>query len=145
MSIQIASLTWSDGASIAGVVAASAGVIALLVSVVGYVRSRLRTHREREVAVAESFKEIVRGLSDENENQRFASAVLLRRFFDRRSEYGAYLPFSADVVSVIAAVLRGEPVGHLQKLLADGLAYAPSLKKADLQNAKLAKRLSQQR
>ena len=35
MSNQIESLTWSDGASIAGVVAASAAVVALLVSVIG--------------------------------------------------------------------------------------------------------------
>jgi hypothetical protein len=40
-------------------------------------------------------------------------------------------------VYVAAAILREEHTGNLQKLLADGLAYAPTLERADLQRTNL--------
>jgi hypothetical protein len=42
-------------------------------------------------------------------------------------------------VAVIAALLRNTPTGELQKLLADGLAYASGLQGADLQECNLSR------
>jgi hypothetical protein len=80
----------------------------------------------------------VRGLGSESEVERVASAALTRRFFDRESEFGAGgLPYAGDALRVVAAVLRSEPAGTTQKLLADGLRWAPSLAYSDFQRANL--------
>jgi len=86
----------------------------------------------------------VSALASDDAERRLAGAVLLRRFFDRSSELGVRdllgrrrTPYAEEALSVIAAVLRGLPSGDLQKLLADGLAYAPTLKGADLQRTNL--------
>src|SRR6185437_6689317 len=72
------------------------------------------------------------------EVDRLAGAVLLRRFFDPLTEYGlTHLPYADESINVIAAILRTEKTGVVQKLLADGLAHAPSLEGADLQGANL--------
>jgi hypothetical protein len=52
----------------------------------------------------------------------------------RRPRWSAY---ARDALAVIAGVLREQPGGNFQKLLADGLTYAPSLVKADLQGTNL--------
>lgn len=66
------------------------------------------------------------------------SAALLPRFFDSKSEFGAGgAPYAADALKVGAAVLRSEPTGAVQKLLADGLASARVLDGADFQRANL--------
>jgi uncharacterized protein YjbI with pentapeptide repeats len=51
-----------------------------------------------------------------------------------RPRWSAY---ARDALAVIAGVLREQPTGNFQKLLADGLTYAPSLVKADLQGTNL--------
>jgi uncharacterized protein YjbI with pentapeptide repeats len=68
-----------------------------------------------------------------------AAAILLRRFFDARSEQGtADLPYADDAVNVIAGLLRGCETGPIQKVLADGLRYAPCLAHTDLQGCNLS-------
>jgi uncharacterized protein YjbI with pentapeptide repeats len=49
------------------------------------------------------------------------------------------LPYAADAVDVIVAILRNQPPGNFQKLLADALTRAPKqlLVRADLQRANL--------
>ena len=73
---------------------------------------------------------------------RIASAILLRRFFDKKSELGTGgTPFAADSVQVIAALLKTQQTCNFQKVLADSLRYAPieCLEKIDLQKANLSK------
>jgi hypothetical protein len=67
-----------------------------------------------------------------------AGAVLLRRFFDRRTEQGAAgTPYVKEAIEVIAGMLREEQPPRVQKVLADGLRYAIDLRKADLQHCNL--------
>jgi hypothetical protein len=115
----------------------------LVVAAFGYVGYQKR--RDRLAAIRKTFDEVIGSLAADNEEHRLASAILLRRFFDKTSELGLRTwlppgrkaPYAQEAVSVIAAVLRGLETGNLQKLLADGLAYAPDLKGADLQRTNL--------
>lgn len=67
-----------------------------------------------------------------------AGAVLLRRFFDRRTEQGARgRPYVREAIEVMAGMLREEQPVRVQKVLADGLRYARELQGADLQNCDL--------
>ena len=126
------------GVSVSITSAVVAAVVAIL-GVTGY-----QNRRARLSAVRNAFNDVVAGLGSDDTRQQLAAAVLLRRFFDRSSELGIRdlvgrrrSPYSDEALSVMAAVLRGLPSGDLQKLLADGLAYAPTLERADLQRTNL--------
>lgn len=98
----------------------------------------IKSRTEKMTLIGEAFRLVVAGLASDREVDRLAAAVLLRRFFDPLTEYGVKdLPYSNESINVIAAMLRTLPTGVLQKLLADGLAYAPSLEGVDLQAANL--------
>lgn len=114
-------------------------LVALLATVLGLGQYlRFRSRREKQEAVGRAFSEVVKGLGSESEVERLASAALTRRFFDRESEFGVGgLPYADDAVRVVAAVLRSEPAGTTQKLLGDGLRWAPSLAYGDFQRANL--------
>ena len=115
----------------------------LLVTVFGYIGYQNR--RARLTAIQQVFNDAIDSLAADDEKRRLAGAILLRRFFDERSElglrtlmpFGRRAPYAFEAVSVIAAVLRDLEGGNFQKLLADGLAYAPDLKGADLQKTNL--------
>ena len=97
-----------------------------------------RSRRDRAAAVGQSFVEAVDALASNDRVKQLAAAILLRRFFDRRTEQGAAgAPYQQESIAVIAALLRATETGQFQKLLADGLAYAPSLRYADLQGCNL--------
>jgi uncharacterized protein YjbI with pentapeptide repeats len=97
-----------------------------------------RTKRDRISLVGQAFSSTVEGLSSDAETKQMAAAILLRRFFDKGTEQGAPgTPYEHEAVAVIAALLRNTETGELQKLLADGLAYASSLRGADLQKCNL--------
>lgn len=126
------------GTSVSITSAVVAAVVALL-GVLGY-----QNRRARLSAVRGAFNDVVTGLASDDTRQQLAAAVLLRRFFDSSSELGVRdflgrrrCPYSGEALSVMAAVLRGLPHGDLQKLLGDGLAYAPTLERADLQRTNL--------
>jgi uncharacterized protein YjbI with pentapeptide repeats len=98
-----------------------------------------RGRRDRLALVGQSFSETVDALSSKDEIKQLAAAILLRRFFDRKTEQGtAGAPYQQEAIRVIAALLRATETSQFQKLLADGLAYAPSLKWADLQECNLS-------
>jgi Pentapeptide repeats (8 copies) len=98
-----------------------------------------RTRRDRLTLVGQAFAETVDSLASKDPVKQLAAAILLRRFFDRRTEQGtAGAPYQEEAIRVIAALLRATETSQLQKLLADGLAYAPSLRGADLQHCNLA-------
>ena len=99
-----------------------------------------RTRRDRISLVGQAFNSTVEGLSSDAEAKKLAAAILLRRFFDRETEQGAAgTPYEHEAVAVIAALLRNTQTGELQKLLADGLGYASSLQRADLQECNLSR------
>lgn len=114
-------------------------VFALVAAVLGLGQYwRFRSRRDKQEAIGRAFADAVKGLGADSPVERVASAALTRRFFDRESEYGLRgLPYASHAVRVISAVLRSEPTGPTQKLLADGLREAPSLSKVDLQRANL--------
>jgi Pentapeptide repeats (8 copies) len=97
-----------------------------------------RSRRERATAVGQAFAATVDALASTDPARQFAGAILLRRFFDQRTEQGeGDSPYEKEAVAVIAALLRDIAAGNLQKLLADGLGYAPTLEHADLQRCNL--------
>lgn len=94
--------------------------------------------RDKLASVRQDFEKVVKALASDKEVDRLAAAILLRRFFDPTTEAGAgNAPFAAETIDVIAAILRTQDSGSFQKVLADGLRYAPSLRWADLQRTNL--------
>lgn len=116
-------------------------VVALLAGVLGVLKYfDYRTHRDRISLVGQAFNSTVEGLSSDASEKKLAAAILLRRFFDEETEQGAAgTPYEREAVAVIAALLRNTQTGELQKLLADGLAYASNLQGADLQQCNLSR------
>jgi Pentapeptide repeats (8 copies) len=98
-----------------------------------------RSRRDRMAIVGQTFSSTIEGLASNTEAKQLAAAILLRRFFDATTEQGAVgAPYGREAIAVIAALLRETETGELQKLLADGLGYAPTLRRADLQRCNLA-------
>lgn len=132
-----------SAAGLIDLLASLAGVGALVLTAGMYVEFQRR--RDKLTAIRDAFEITVRDLASTEETQRLATAILLRRFFDEKSELGIRstfhrqrsAPYAQEALNVMAAVLRGLETGNFQKLLADGLAYAPDLRKADLQRANL--------
>jgi hypothetical protein len=116
-----------------------ASVTAVLGAAVGILKYfQILSRREKMALVRDAFASVVKSLASTVEVERLAGAILLRRFFDRRTEVGiASAPYTKEVVNVIASVLRSQETGTLQKVLVDSLAYAPSLRHADLQKTNL--------
>lgn len=118
-------------------VAVIGGLLTAILTILKYFSERSR--REKASTVGKAFSSTVDGLSAPEQTKQLAAAVLLRRFFDPHAEQGASgQPYQREAVSVIAALLRNTPTGELQKLLADGLAYAKSLAGVDLQHCNLS-------
>jgi uncharacterized protein YjbI with pentapeptide repeats len=116
------------------------GIIGSLVTVSASVLGVLnfQRRRDRDAAAGAAFKDIVTSLASDNLTLQMASAILLRRFFDSDSEQGAgHLPYANEAAAVIAGLLREAKTGPVQKVLADGLRYAPTLAEADLQGCNL--------
>lgn len=129
-------------ATVTSLISAAAAAIAALIAILGALGYQNR--RARLSAIRAAFNDVVASLASADDRQQLAAAVLLRRFFDKDSELAVRgilgrrrVPYAEEALSVMAAVLRGLPSGELQKLLADGLAYAPTLEKADLQRTNL--------
>ncbi|MDQ0948482.1 hypothetical protein QFZ24_002405 [Streptomyces phaeochromogenes] len=108
------------------------------VSVLGVLNFQRK--QDRSAAVGSAFREIVESLASDNKTQQMAAAILMRRFFDGNSEQGAgRTPYASEAVAVIAGLLREAETDQIQKVLADGLRFAPSLSRADLQGCNLAR------
>ena len=130
------------GVDVGGTVSTVSIVLGALVAVLGVVGYQNR--RAKLSTVRSAFNDAVTALAAEDSERRLAGAILLRRFFDRTSELGIRdalgrrrAPYETEAQSVMAAVLRELPAGDLQKLLADGLAHARTLERADLQRTNL--------
>jgi hypothetical protein len=108
----------------------------IVVSILGVLHFQGR--RDKAASVGSAFRNITDDLASDNATRRMAAAVVIRRFFDVRSEQGlGRTPYAKEALSVIAGLLRSEEAGHVQKALADSLRDAPSLKGADLQGCNL--------
>lgn len=117
-------------------VAITGGFLAAALGVLRYFN--YRTRRDRIAAVGESFALTVEALASDNVTKRMAAAVMLRRFFDRRTEQGsAGAPYLKETIEIIAGMLREPQTARLQKVLADGLRFAANLRGADLQGCDL--------
>jgi uncharacterized protein YjbI with pentapeptide repeats len=117
-------------------VAVVGGLLTAIVALMTY--SSARSRREKVTVIGKAFSSTVDALSAPEKTKQLAAAVLLRRFFDPHAEQGASgQPYQREAVAVIAALLRNSPSADLQKLLADGLAYADSLAGVDLQHCDL--------
>jgi hypothetical protein len=117
-----------------------ASLITALVAVVGSVLAvtKYLSRRDKQLAAQQAFRTVLDSLSSTVEHQRLGGAILLRRFFDPKTELGeGGTPYAREAVDVIAALLRETETGNFQKLLADGLLYASSLESADLQRTNL--------
>jgi uncharacterized protein YjbI with pentapeptide repeats len=126
-------MTASEAQVWVGIVGSLVTVIVSVLGVLGFQR-----RRDRSAAVGAEFRTVVDALASHNATQRMAAAIMLRRFFSARSEQGAaHLSYSGEAVAVIAGLLRDVKPGQFQKLLADGLRYAPSLRGTDLQGCDL--------
>jgi len=117
-----------------------ASLITAFVAVVGSVLAvtKYLSRRDKQLAAQQAFRTVLDSLSSTVEHQRLGGAILLRRFFDPKTELGeGGMPYAREAVNVIAALLRETETGNFQKLLADGLLYASSLESADLQRTNL--------
>jgi len=129
-------MTIAELRDLAAALTAISGVVGGLLGVFKYFQ--YKTRRDKLLSVGEAFHGVVKSLASDVEVERIAGAIRLRRFFDPETELGiAGTPYADDAVNVIAGVLRTQRTGTFQKLLADGLAYAPSLRRADLQRTNL--------
>jgi hypothetical protein len=122
------------------VITAVVGALVALLGLLGF-----QNQRAKLAGIRAAFDTVIADLASTDKERQLAGAVLLRRFFDPESELSirswrgrGRSPYSGEALSVMAAVLRGMPAGDLQKLLADSLAFAPTLEKADLQRTNLA-------
>jgi uncharacterized protein YjbI with pentapeptide repeats len=118
------------------VVGVVGGFLAALLGILKYFN--YRSKRDIRAAVGESFASTVDRIASDNDTVRMTGAVLLRRFFDEKTEQGAAgTPYIKEAIEVIAGMLRAEQLPAIQKVLADGLHYANDLRGADLQNCNL--------
>ncbi len=114
-----------------------AGTLFTIYKIIGKYQKNLII-KEHEIYIKELFESTVSKLSSTNISEKLASAILLRRFFDDKIAEGiGGAPLADEAINTIAAILRGEKTSDFQKLLADGLKYAPSLESSDLQKANL--------
>lgn len=101
-------------------------------------QERERVVRQGLEAIRHEFEQVIDMISADDLAHRRAAAILLRRFFDEDAEQGGrQTPYAKEALDVMSALLRGAEADAVQKLLADGLAYAPTLEDADLQETNL--------
>jgi uncharacterized protein YjbI with pentapeptide repeats len=127
-----------EAADLQGWVAVVGALGAAVLGILKYFN--LKGRREQSAEAGAAFATTIDALGSAEEPKRMAGAILLRRFFDHATEQGGrHAPYANEAIGVIAALLRGTESGTFQKILADGLAYAPSLVNADLQSCNLQK------
>ncbi len=133
--------TWFGSSQFGNFFQATGPILGVLMAATyGMFAKHIKKEKLQTIGIA--FKDTVVGLSSDSNEVRLASAILLRRFFDEKSELGVgNTPFAKTAVSVIAAVLKRAQTSDFQKVLSDSLRYAPinCLKGNDFQRANLSK------
>src|SRR5215813_13154551 len=120
-----------NAATITAIAATFTGVLGIL----KYFNYRSRQDELR--LIANDFHAVVAALRSDAHIERMAGAISLRRFFDAKAESGKHTPYRKEAIDVTTAILRGQITSDFQKLLADGLAFALNLHRADLQKTNL--------
>jgi len=111
---------------------------AILAGILGILKYfNYRSRQDELRLVANDFHAVVAALRSDVLIERMAGAILLRRFYDADTESGKGTPYLKEALDVTTAILRGQVTSDFQKLLADGLSFAPSLYRADLQKTNL--------
>jgi uncharacterized protein YjbI with pentapeptide repeats len=133
-----------SASSVQAWVAIVGGILTAVVGLLQYFR--YRSKRDRMASVGTAFSATVESLKSDDEIERMAAAVLLRRFLERGTEQGGRgRPYKSETIEVIAGILRSlqtdedkdKEKHNFQKVLADGLRYARDLTSADLQRCNL--------
>jgi uncharacterized protein YjbI with pentapeptide repeats len=119
----------------AGMVTSITAVLAGILAILKYFNYRSRQDELRLVAA--DFHAVVAALRSDALIERMAGAISLRRFYDATAESGKDTPYRNEALGVTTAILRGQATSDFQKLLADGLGFAGSLYRADLQKTNL--------
>lgn len=97
--------------------------------------------KESKRFIGSAFRETVEGLSSDRKEIRIASAIILRRFLDKHSEFGiGGAPFRHEAISVAISLLKNADTDDVQKLLCEIIRVSEPewLKDLDLQNANLS-------
>ena len=114
---------------------AFAAVLGGVLAILKYFNYRSRQDELRLVGA--DFHAVVAALRSDALIERMAGAISLRRFYDQRAESGKHTPYRKEALDITTAILRGQVTSDFQKLLADGLAFAGNLYRADLQKTNL--------
>lgn len=127
-----------------GLGTACVGLVTAIVAITKYFNYRSKQDEQRllegdQRLVKQSFDTVIASLRSKSLIERMAGAIILRRFYDSNTEMGTggNALYWKVAVGVTAAILRDQKTSNFQKVLADGLAFAPNLIRADLQNANL--------
>ena len=119
----------------AGTITSVAALVAGILGILKYFNYRSRQDELR--LIANDFHAVVAALRSDAHIERMAGAISLRRFYDAKAESGKHTPYRKEALGVTTAILRGQVTSDFQKLLADGLAFAVNLHRADLQKTNL--------
>ncbi len=88
--------------------------------------------------IRKSFEDTIRGLYSDNITERIGSAILLRRYLNRKNREGRMsVSYKSETLNVIASLLKIEKCSEFQKTLADSLSYAYDMSYIDLQYANI--------
>ncbi len=109
-------------------------VIALLAYIVALIYQYFAEKEIRE-NLRQAFDDTTKGLFSEKLSERICSAILLRRFLNKKNKEGrGKNSYRMEAVNVIASLLKIEKCGVLQKTLADSLSYIENIDEFDFQN-----------
>ncbi len=109
-------------------------VIALLAYIVALIYQYFAEKEIRE-NLRQAFDDTTKGLFSEKLSERICSAILLRRFLNKKNKEGrGKNSYRMEAVNVIASLLKIEKCGVLQKTLADSLSYIEKIDEFDFQN-----------
>ncbi len=102
---------------------------------------RITTSKENieiKEGIRKSFEDTVKGLYSVNETERISSAILLRRYLNKRNREGRKsVLYKIEALNVISSLLKIEKCSEIQKTLGDSLSYTINIDKLDLQYTNL--------
>ncbi len=88
--------------------------------------------------IRKSFEDTIKGLYSDNITERIGSAILLRRYLNKKNREGRMsVSYKSETLNVIASLLKIEKCSEFQKTLTDSLSYAYDMSYIDLQYANM--------
>lgn len=126
-------LTLTDTLQLIAVLGIIGAVIYGILRFVHYLLSNKQRNIEN---YHKSFDTIVAQLSSDNHTSQLSAAILLRRFFEDKTNKKEK-NLHDETINVMSSLIKTLPTGVFQKTVGDGLAYADDLSYADLQKTNL--------